>query len=181
MMEAKKSLPSAAAAQLLAEAGRADGDPAAAAAAPAEPAPPAAIAAPAEPVAPAPAAAPTLDQELAGLAAMIGATLGEFFPSTKAIMTEEKCGELAAALSPVIQKYGLERHFMGFAWRVELKAAMVVVPVVIAMRAAIGQDLATAGRAPAPGGAPLGDRAADGAAPPAPGSAPAAQMLKPIA
>lgn len=129
---------------------------------------------------PAAPAAPelALEVELAGVAAMIGATLGQFFPSVKPILTEQKCGELGAVLAPVAVKYDLVRYIRGFAWRVELQAAMVVAPVLVAVRQAITADLA-AMRAPpaAPSSPALGEGAAVAS------SAPAApvEMLKPVA
>ncbi len=89
----------------------------------------------------APAALP-LDRELAGLAATIGAVLASFFPSVAQVLTEEKCAEIGAAVAPVLVKYGLDRYVAGFAWRTELQAALTVGPVVMAVRAAIMQDLA---------------------------------------
>lgn len=165
-MEVKKTLP-AGAAPLLAEADRVDLELAPPAAAP-DPGP-----APAPELEAAPP--PTLEHELAGMVAMIGTALAQFFPSTKGIIDEAKAAEVGGALAPVVVKYGLERHFLGFAWRVELHAAIVVAPVVIAMRDAIRHDLdelARRSRPGAPGGDadPGGDRPAGPPAPPSPGA-----------
>jgi hypothetical protein len=137
---------------------------------PDEPAAPAAPGeAPSSPAAPAPI---SLDQELAGMFEMVGAGVGQFFPSVKAVLDESRARELGSALAPVIQKYGLERYFAGFAWRVELHAALVVIPTIVAVREAIRHDLAELKRAAK---ASSGGQAEPPPAPPA-----GVEVLKPI-
>ena len=105
------------------------------------------------------AAAPklSLEQEFAGLVAMIGAGLGHWLPSVKNVLNETACAEVGKVLAPVAHKYGLARYVEGFAWRVELQALTVVVPIGLAVAEAVRQDLAElrrkaeggGGRAPA--------------------------------
>lgn len=93
----------------------------------------------------APADAPPalpLEKELAAVAETVGAVLAQFFPSLKPVLTPEKCAAIGDAVAPVLVKYGLEKYIAGLAWRTELKALMVVGPIVLAVKAAIAQDLA---------------------------------------
>jgi hypothetical protein len=96
----------------------------------------------------APAAEPALplERELAGMFAMMGAGAGHFLPSVKAALNDEACKQLGDVLAPVARKYGLEKYLAGFAWRVELQAVMVVVPIGLAVKAAVQHDLAELAR-----------------------------------
>jgi hypothetical protein len=101
-----------------------------------------------KPAAPVPAAssppipAAPLSQELAGVFALVGFGLGKFLPSVAAVLDEKTCGELGEGVAPLLEKYGLDRYVRGGAFMVEIKAAIVLVPVAIALRAAIQHDLA---------------------------------------
>jgi len=136
------------------------------------------------------AAAPklSLEQEFAGLVAMIGAGLGKWLPSVKNVLNEQACAEVGQVLAPVAHKYGLARYVENFAWRVELQALIVVVPIGFAVADAVRQDLAAlkqkreAQGAGAPAGA-LGEGSPAPAAQAAGSSAaPAGQpgMLQPV-
>ena len=129
------------------------------------------------------AAAPklSLEQELTGLVAMIGAGLGHWLPSVKGVLNEGACAEVGKVLAPVAHKYGLARYVEGFAWRVELQALTVVVPIGMALAEAVRQDLAEL-RRKREGEKGSSPAAALGEASPAP-AASAAQpgMLQPIA
>jgi hypothetical protein len=95
----------------------------------------------------APAAPPLpLERELAGMFAMMGAGAGHFLPSVKTALNDEACKQLGDVLAPVARKYGLEQYLAGFAWRVELQAVMVVVPIALAVKAAVHHDLAELAR-----------------------------------
>lgn len=96
---------------------------------------------------------PALNQEVAGIFAAVGAGLGAFFPSVKGVLDESKCDELGQVIAPVLEKYGLAQYFAGFAWRVELQAAFVVIPTVIAIKEAIQTDVAAMRQAAAERGA----------------------------
>lgn len=103
-----------------------------------------------------------LDKELAGCVVLIGTVYGALgFPSVAKVLDEERAAAIGAKVAPVLVKYGLDKYFRGFAWRVELEAAMVVAPTVLAVRAAIRADQAAAkaasSPAPAAAVAPLGD------------------------
>lgn len=127
----------------------------------------------------APAAPLPLSRELAGLCAMIGTAAGQFLPSVGAVLNPAKCDELGAVLAPVVQKYGLERYFVGFTFREELQALFVVVPVVLAIRAGAAHDLAQyrqAASAEGSPGAPGGEPGASSAA----SAAPAVPVLRPV-
>lgn len=119
-----------------------------------------------------------LSTEIGGLFAALGAGLGQFFPSIKIVLTDEKCGELGGALAPVLEKWGLAKHFAGFAWRVELQAVMVVIPTAIALRAAVMHDLGRMKKAAAD--EPAAPPAPESSAPPAPPAPPAVPVLKAV-
>jgi hypothetical protein len=131
--------------------------------------------APAEPALP-------LERELAGMFAMMGAGAGHFLPSVKTALNDEACKQLGDVLAPVARKYGLEQYLAGFAWRVELQAVMVVVPIALAVKAGAQHDLAELARrqAAAEGGHQVlgGHQVAPAAI--APPAAPVG-MLQPIA
>lgn len=120
------------------------------------------------------AAAPKLplEQELAGMFALMGTAAGQFLPSVGATLDEAKCRALGDVFAPVMHKYGLARFFEGFAWRVELQALMVAVPIGLAVVQAAKLDLAAAraaaATAAAGGGVP--SSALTGSSSPAPSS-----------
>lgn len=122
-----------------------------------------------------------LERELAGMFAAISAAAGQFLPSVEATLDEKRCEKLGEVIAPVMRKYGLAGYLEGFAWRVELQALMVVVPIGIAVKQAIEHDLAQyrAAGAAAAGGAGLGGQDPAAQASPA-SSAPKAEPLKPI-
>lgn len=126
----------------------------------------------------APAPVP-LERELAGMFAAIAAAAGQFLPSVEATLDEKRCEKLGEVLAPVMRKYGLAGYLEGFAWRVELQALMVVVPIGIAVKQAIDHDLAQyRAAAGAAGGAGLG--AQDPAPQASPATSSPAEPLKPI-
>ena len=84
----------------------------------------------------------SLEDEIAGMFAMIGEGLGQFLPSAKAVLTEDKARDLGRVLAPLARKYHVAHYIEGFAWRVELQAAMVVIPVALALGQAIKSDVA---------------------------------------
>jgi hypothetical protein len=140
--------------------------------------------------APGSAAAPpaiSLERELAGMFAMMAAAAGQFLPAIRRVLNDEACKQLGDALAPVARKYDLAKYLEGFAWRVELQAIMVTVPIAFAVVAAAKHDLAAiraAQSAAADGNLhPLGANLQPGAATsPAEASAapPAAPRLQPI-
>lgn len=94
----------------------------------------------------------SLEQEIAGMFALIGTGAGQWLPRVGAVLTEpDKTGKsgadrLGEVLAPVAHKYGMARYFEGFAWRVELQALMVAGPIVLAIRDAARADLAELAR-----------------------------------
>lgn len=165
-MEVKNSLPDQAAASIVAEAAALDAK--IAGQVPGSPGEPGAA-----PGAPAPLA---LDRELAGMAAMIGQVLGQFFPTVPKVLDDAKAEAIGGALAPVFVKYGLDRYVAGMAWRAELNALLVVVPTVLAVKAAIEHDISQANG----GAAPAAPGAAPGAASSSSSSPAAGPMLRAI-
>ena len=102
-----------------------------------------AAAAPGSPSSPPPPAIP-LEVEIAGIFELAGVGAGQFLPTVGATLDAAACKKLGDALAPVVRKYGLERYLTGFAWRVELQALLVCVPIVAAVIAAARADIAIA-------------------------------------
>ena len=94
-------------------------------------------------------AAIPLEREIAGMFAMAAGAAGQWLPSVgQAMNAPDKEGKCAAdrlgdALAPLARKYGFDRYLEGFAWRVELEALVVTVPIAIAIVQAAKLDLAT--------------------------------------
>lgn len=134
----------------------------------------------------------TLEQEFAGMFAMVAAGAGHWLPSVGQVLNDKACADLGRVLAPVAAKYGLARYFEGFAWRVELQALMVVVPIGAAIAGAVKHDLAELERrqrvaeghplASSPAAAAIGASSSSPASESAIAGAPPAQpgMLQPI-
>jgi hypothetical protein len=87
-------------------------------------------------------AAPDPAAELAAVISVCVGILAPVFPSLPAIYTEQTVHAVAAATAPVLEKYGVEMGGLFGRWQEEIKCAIVVVPVALATKAAIENDLA---------------------------------------
>lgn len=125
-----------------------------------------------------------LERNIAGTFAMFGAGVGRFLPSVKLILDESACAELGRELAPVARKYDVASWFGEFKWKEEFRAAMILVPTIIALRQAVEHDLAAAraragqqeaGADPQPMPGSHGDPSGGGSAAPAD-----VEVLKPI-
>lgn len=74
--------------------------------------------------------------------------LGKLYPSIEDIYTEPTCDQVAAALGPVLTKYGVDLGDLGGKWGEEIAAIMVCGPIAFATYKGIMADIAA--RAPVP-------------------------------
>jgi hypothetical protein len=68
--------------------------------------------------------------------------LSKLYPSIEAVYTDEACGEVAAALGPVLAKYNVNLKDFGGRWQEEIGAAIVCGPIAWATVQAIKADIA---------------------------------------
>jgi hypothetical protein len=80
--------------------------------------------------------------------------LGRMYPSLLTVYTEEACGMVAASLGPVLAKYNVNLRDYGGAYKEEIGALFVCVPIALATVAGIKADIA-ARMAATPGAAVL--------------------------
>lgn len=71
---------------------------------------------------------------------------GKRFPSILAVWTDAAVSQVADALAPILDKYGLATPEFLERWKVELSALMLCGPLVFATIAAVRADLAAEGR-----------------------------------
>lgn len=104
-----------------------------------------------------------------GLVDIAAESLAAFYPSTAPILTTEKRGRIAAALAPVLEKYGLDMAGIFGKWGAEIGLAFAVAPIAIPLAQAIRADRDSARQAQiaaAPPPPPAGPTAATTTAPP---------------
>ena len=118
-----------------------------------------------------PGPAPPGPDTAAMIAGVMGALLGKAkqrFPSLVTVWTDSDVQNFAGALAPLLDKYGLSPAWFEL-WRVEITAALVCGPLVLATFVAIRADLQSErARAAKDAGAGSTARAAPAAGDPAP-------------
>lgn len=108
-----------------------------------------------------------------GIVDIAGEALAAFYPSTAPILNTEKRGRIAAALAPVLEKYGLDMTAIFGRWSAEIGLAFAVAPIAIPIAQAIRADREAARAAkiaaapPPPPPPATGPTAATTTAPPA--------------
>ena len=79
-----------------------------------------------------------------GLTDFVAAGLSSIYPSTANVLTEAKRAEFAAALAPVMEKYGMSLGVVFGRWGAEINLAFVTATMAIPMANAIRDDRAKA-------------------------------------
>jgi hypothetical protein len=105
-----------------------------------------------------------------GLVDIAAESLAAFYPSTASILSPDKRARIAAALAPVLEKYGLDMTAIFGKWGAEIGLGFALAPIAIPLAQAIRADKEKAERAQlaaAPPPPPAGPTAATTAAPPA--------------
>jgi len=123
--------------------------------------------APVDPAAPQEAAPVDYLTDAAGIVDMASEALGAFYPSTLAVLVPEKRQRIAAALAPVMAKYGVSLGLIFGRFGEEIALAFALAQVAIPITTAIRHDQAEAKKEkgelpPNPAGAlqPVIDRSA---------------------
>lgn len=93
-----------------------------------------------------------------GIVDMGAAALGAWYPRTEPVLNDAARGKLAAAVAPVMEKYGLTLGALFGRWGAEINLAFALVSLGVPIAKAISADraeqkaaqLAATGQAPAP-------------------------------
>jgi len=79
-----------------------------------------------------------------GITDILATSLGAIYPRTEKVLTDETRGKFAAALAPVMEKYGFSLGSVFGRWGAEINLAFVVAGMAVPLSKAIAEDRAIA-------------------------------------